>query len=427
MATVATRTREEIRQLVEEKARRAKAVAPVMASLSTEVKNRALLNMADALWERREFIFERNTEDVENARHAGLSPALIDRLLLNEGRLESICKSLHEVAALPDPVGEIIEGWKRPNGLVLQKVRVPIGVIAVIYESRPNVTVDSAALCLKAGNCVVLRGGKEALNSNIALASVITQAAAEAGVPADAIQLIDIPEREAAQELMRLNGLIDLLIPRGGMSLIRYVVENATVPTIETGAGNCHVYVHADADLEMAVNIIVNAKTQRPSVCNAAETLLVHKDIAEQFLPMAARALQEKGVELRGCERTQKILPDVKPATEEDWATEYLDLILALKVVDDLDEAIDHINRYGTKHSEAIVTKSLDAAKKFCERVDAAAVYVNASTRWTDGYEFGLGAEIGISTQKLHARGPMGLRELTTYKWVIFGDGQIRK
>jgi glutamate-5-semialdehyde dehydrogenase len=427
MATVTTRTREEIRQLVEEKARRAKAVAPIMASLSTEVKNRALLNMADALWERREFIFERNAEDVENARHANLSPALIDRLLLNEGRLESICKSLHEVAALPDPVGEIIEGWKRPNGLVLQKVRVPIGVIAVIYESRPNVTVDSAALCLKAGNCVVLRGGKEALNSNIALASVITQAAAEAGVPADAIQLIDIPEREAAQELMRLNGLIDLLIPRGGMSLIRYVVENATVPTIETGAGNCHVYVHADADLEMAVNIIVNAKTQRPSVCNAAETLLVHKDIAEQFLPTAAKALREKGVELRGCERTQKILPDVKPATEEDWATEYLDLILAVKVVDDLDEAIDHINRYGTKHSEAIVTKSLDAAKKFCERVDAAAVYVNASTRWTDGYEFGLGAEIGISTQKLHARGPMGLRELTTYKWVIFGDGQIRK
>jgi glutamate-5-semialdehyde dehydrogenase len=427
MATVATRTREEIRQLVEEKARRAKAVAPIMASLSTEVKNRALLNMADALWERREFIFERNAEDVENARHANLSPALIDRLLLNEGRLESICKSLHEVAALPDPVGEIIEGWKRPNGLVLQKVRVPIGVIAVIYESRPNVTVDSTALCLKAGNCVVLRGGKEALNSNIALASVITQAAAEAGVPADAIQLIDIPEREAAQELMRLNGLIDLLIPRGGMSLIRYVVENATVPTIETGAGNCHVYVHADADLEMAVNIIVNAKTQRPSVCNAAETLLVHKDISEQFLPIAAKALREKGVELRGCERTQKILPDVKPATEEDWATEYLDLILAVKVVDDLNEAIDHINRYGTKHSEAIVTKSLDAAKKFCERVDAAAVYVNASTRWTDGYEFGLGAEIGISTQKLHARGPMGLRELTTYKWVIFGDGQIRK
>lgn len=427
MATVAIRTREEIRQLVEEKARRAKAVAPIMASLSTEFKNRALLNMADALWERREFIFERNAEDVENARHANLSPALIDRLLLNEGRLESICKSLHEVAALPDPVGEIIEGWKRPNGLVLQKVRVPIGVIAVIYESRPNVTVDSAALCLKAGNCVVLRGGKEALNSNIALASVITQAAAEAGVPADAIQLIDIPEREAAQELMRLNGLIDLLIPRGGMSLIRYVVENATVPTIETGAGNCHVYVHADADLAMAVNIIVNAKTQRPSVCNAAETLLVHKDISEQFLPIAAKALREKGVELRGCERTQKILPDVKPATEEDWATEYLDLILAVKVVDDLDEAIDHINRYGTKHSEAIVTKSLDAAKKFCERVDAAAVYVNASTRWTDGYEFGLGAEIGISTQKLHARGPMGLRELTTYKWVIFGDGQIRK
>ncbi len=423
---VATRTKEEIQKLVEEKARRAKAVAPVMASLSTEVKNRALLHVADALWERRDFIFERNAEDVEAARHAGFSPALIDRLLLNEGRLESICKSLHEVAALPDPVGEIMEGWKRPNGLVLQKVRVPLGVIGVIYESRPNVTVDSAALCLKAGNCVVLRGGKEALNSNIALASVIAQAAADAGVPADAIQLIDIPEREAAQAMMRLNGLMDVLVPRGGAGLIRYVVENATVPVIETGAGNCHVYVHADADLDMAVNIVINAKTQRPSVCNAAETLLVHKDFAEQFLPMAAKALREKGVELRGCERTQKILPDVKPATEEDWETEYLDLILAVKVVDSLEEAIEHINGYGTKHSEAIVTKSLDAAKKFCEQVDAAAVYVNASTRWTDGYEFGLGAEIGISTQKLHARGPMGLRELTTYKWVVWGEGQIR-
>lgn len=427
MTTATSRTQVEVRQLVEEKARRAKTVAPVVAALPTEVKNRALLNMADALWERRDFIFERNAEDVESARHAGLSPALIDRLLLNEGRLEGICKSLHEVAALPDPVGEIVEGWKRPNGLVLQKVRVPIGVIGVIYESRPNVTVDSVALCLKSGNCVVLRGGKEALNSNIALASVITQAAADAGVPADAIQLIDTPDREAAQVLMRLNGLIDLLIPRGGMGLIRYVVENATVPTIETGAGNCHVYVHADADLDMAVNIIVNAKTQRPSVCNAAETLLVHRDIADRFLPKAAQALWEKGVELRGCERTRKILPEAKPATEEDWETEYLDLVLAVKVVDSLDDAIAHINRYGTKHSEAIVTRDLQAARRFCELVDAAAVYVNASTRWTDGYEFGLGAEIGISTQKLHARGPMGLRELTTYKWVIWGEGQIRK
>ncbi|GBC98448.1 Gamma-glutamyl phosphate reductase [bacterium HR17] len=427
MTTATSRTQVEVRQLVEEKARRAKTVAPVVAALPTEVKNRALLNMADALWERRDFIFERNAEDVESARHAGLSPALIDRLLLNEERLEGICKSLHEVAALPDPVGEIVEGWKRPNGLVLQKVRVPIGVIGVIYESRPNVTVDSVALCLKSGNCVVLRGGKEALNSNIALASVITQAAADAGVPADAIQLIDTPDREAAQVLMRLNGLIDLLIPRGGMGLIRYVVENATVPTIETGAGNCHVYVHADADLDMAVNIIVNAKTQRPSVCNAAETLLVHRDIADRFLPKAAQALWEKGVELRGCERTRKILPEAKPATEEDWETEYLDLVLAVKVVDSLDDAIAHINRYGTKHSEAIVTRDLQAARRFCELVDAAAVYVNASTRWTDGYEFGLGAEIGISTQKLHARGPMGLRELTTYKWVIWGEGQIRK
>lgn len=427
MATGSVRTIEEIRQVVEEKAQKAKSVAPIVASLTTEVKNRALLNMAEAIWERKVFILERNTEDVENARHEGLSPALIDRLLLNEGRLEIICQSLREVAALPDPVGEIIEGWKRPNGLVLQKVRVPIGVIGVIYESRPNVTVDSVALCLKSGNCIVLRGGKEALNSNIALASVIAQAAADAGVPSDAIQLIDIPEREAAQILMRLNGLIDLLIPRGGMGLIRYVVENATVPTIETGAGNCHVYVHEDADIDMAVKIIVNAKTQRPSVCNAAETLLVHKNIAEKFLPKASKALMEKGVELRGCERTRQLVPEAKPATEEDWATEFLDLILAVKVVDSLEEAIEHINTYGTKHSEAIVTKSIDTAKKFCEQVDAAAVYVNASTRWTDGYEFGLGAEIGISTQKLHARGPMGLRELTTYKWVIWGEGQIRK
>ncbi len=422
-----THSLEEIQRIVTEKAQKAKGVAPLLASLPTEVKNRALLNIAEALWERQEFILERNMEDVEAARHAGLSPALIDRLLLNEGRLESICKSLHEVVALPDPIGEIIEGWKRPNGLVLQKVRVPIGVVGVIYESRPNVTVDSAALCLKSGNCVVLRGGKEALNSNIALTSIIQQAIAEAGIPADAVQLIDIPEREAAQVLMRLNGLIDLLIPRGGMGLIKYVVENATVPTIETGAGNCHVYVHADADIDMAVSIIVNAKTQRPSVCNAAETLLVHKDIAEAFLPKAAKALMERGVELRGCERTQQLVPEAKPATEEDWATEFLDLILAVKIVDSLEEAIEHINRYGTKHSEAIVTKSLDAARKFCDQVDAAAVYVNASTRWTDGYEFGLGAEIGISTQKLHARGPMGLRELTTYKWVIWGEGQIRK
>lgn len=426
MASI-SRSPEEICQIVKEKACKAKSVAPVVASLSTEVKNRALLSMAEKLWERRDFIFERNAEDVEAARRANLSPAFIDRLLLNEGRLESICKGLLEVAALPDPIGEIIEGWKCPNGLVLQKVRVPLGIVGVIYESRPNVTVDSAALCLKAGNCVVLRGGKEALNSNISLASVIEQAVAEEGVPADAIQLIDIPEREGAQEMMKLNDLIDVLIPRGGPGLIRYVVENATVPVIETGAGNCHVYVHEDADLEMAVSIIVNAKTQRPSVCNAAETLLVHRNIAESFLPKAAQALREKGVELRGCERTQQIVTDVKPATEEDWATEFLALILAVKVVDSLEEAIDHINRYGTKHSEAIVTKGLNAARKFCEGVDAAAIYVNASTRWTDGYEFGLGAEIGISTQKLHARGPMGLRELTTYKWVVWGEGQIRR
>lgn len=425
--SVIVRKEGEIRRLVEEKAKRAKAVTSVVAGLPTEVKNKALAKMADALWERRDFLLERNGEDVEEARRAGYPSAFLDRLLLTESRIESLCQRLHEVITLPDPVGEILEGWKRPNGLLLQKVRVPIGVIGVIYESRPDVTVDSAALCLKAGNCVVLRGGKEALNSNIALASVIAQAAADADVPPDAIQLIDIPEREGAKVLMGLNGLIDLLIPRGGRELIRYVIENATVPVIETGAGNCHVYVDKEADIDMAVRLIVNAKTQRPSVCNAAETLLVHEDIAPKFLPLAVKALREKGVEIRGCDRTRRLIPDVKPATEEDYATEFLSLILAVKVVKDIGEAIDHINRYGTRHSEAIVTGDVKAAREFCELVDAAVVYVNASTRWTDGYEFGLGSEVGISTQKLHARGPMGLRELTSYKWVVWGDGQVRE
>ncbi len=419
-----------IEQMVEEKARQAKAVAPIVASLSTDVKNRALLNIAEALIDRREYILSRNSEDVEQARRKRLSEALIDRLLLNEARIEAMSESLRQVAALPDPVGEIIEGWKRPNGLIIQKVRVPLGVIGIIYEARPNVTVDSAALCLKAGNCVVLKGGSEALQSNIALTNVIKQALSEAGVPQEAVQLLDTPERAAAQHLMRLNQYIDVLIPRGGAGLIRYVMENATVPVIETGVGNCHVYVDASANLDMAEEIVFNAKCQRPSVCNAAETLLVHKDIADEFLPRMAKRLLEAGVEIRGCQETLRILPQhpkVIPASDEDWDTEYLDLILAVKVVSSLDEAIEHINRHGTKHTEAIVTSDLKSAQRFCAEVDAAAVFVNASTRFTDGFEFGLGAEIGISTQKLHARGPMGLRELTTYKYVIYGDGQVRK
>ncbi len=423
---VTARTAEEIWRIVESKAKKAKSVAPVVASLSTDTKNKALLNMAQSLWDRRTEILEANAQDVSEGKEGGLSPALIDRLLLNESRIKGMMVSLEEVAALPDPVGEIIEGWRRPNGLVLQKVRVPFGVVGVIYESRPNVTVDSAGLCLKAGNCVVLRGGKEALRSNIALWNVIADAVYEAGVPREAIQLVDIPDREGARAMMRMNEFLDLLIPRGGSGLIKYVVENATVPVIETGAGNCHVYVDRNADLEMAVKIIVNAKTQRPSVCNAAETLLVEESIAREFLPKAAEALRAKGVELRGCELTRQILPDVKPATHEDWYAEYLDLILAVKVVKGVDEAIDHINHYGTHHSEAIVTNDIRTARRFCQMVDSAAVYVNASTRWTDGYEFGLGSEIGISTQKAHARGPMGLRELTTYKWIVWGDGQVR-
>ncbi|MCS7254804.1 MAG: glutamate-5-semialdehyde dehydrogenase [Armatimonadota bacterium] len=419
-----------VEQMVEEKARQAKAVAPIVANMPTDIKNRALINIAEAIVDRREYILSRNSEDIEQARKNKLSEALIDRLLLNEARIEAMSESLRQVAALPDPVGEIIEGWKRPNGLVIQKVRVPLGVIGIIYEARPNVTVDSAALCLKAGNCVVLKGGSEALQSNIALTNVIKQAISEAGIPQEAVQLLDTPERAAAQHLMRLNQYIDVLIPRGGAGLIRYVMENATVPVIETGVGNCHVYVDASADLNMAEEIVFNAKCQRPSVCNAAETLLVHKEIASEFLPRVAKRLIEAGVEIRGCQETLRILPQDKkviPATDEDWDTEYLDLILAVKVVSSLDEAIEHINRHGTKHTEAIVTRDLKSAQRFCAEVDAAAVFVNASTRFTDGFEFGLGAEIGISTQKLHARGPMGLRELTTYKYVIYGDGQVRK
>ncbi len=405
---------------------RAKDAALKLAVLSTSDKNGALQAMARSLEERSAIILEANVRDMEAARNKGLSNALLDRLLLTQDRIEEMAAGLRALVALPDPVGEVVRMWTRPNGLQIGKMRVPLGVIGMIYEARPNVTVDAAGLCLKAGNAVILRGGSEAFNSNQAIAQVISNAATGAGLPPGTIQLVSTTDREAVNIMLRMNEYIDVLIPRGGAGLIQTVVQNATVPVLETGIGNCHTYVEEDADLEMAERIVINAKTQRPGVCNAMETLLVHAGVAPVFLPRAAAALQARGVELRGCPRTLEILPDAVPATEEDWKTEYLGLILAVRVVDDLEEAIHHINTYGTKHSEAIITGSYAKARAFLQRVDAAAVFVNASTRFTDGYQFGFGAEIGISTQKMHARGPMGLEEMTTIKYIIYGDGQIR-
>ncbi len=404
----------------------AKRASYRLAGISTDVKNKALQAMAKALEEREEMILAANQVDMDEGRAKGLNNALLDRLLLTPERIKEMADGLRELVGLPDPVGEVTGMWTRPNGLRIGRMRVPLGVVGMIYEARPNVTVDAAGLCLKSGNAVILRGGSEALNSNIALANVISTAAVGAGIPEGAIQLVQRTDREAVNIMMRMNDYIDVLIPRGGAGLIRAVIDNATVPVLQTGVGNCHVYVEEDADLEMAVRIVVNAKTQRPGVCNAMETLLVHEKVAPQFLPVVSAALREKGVELRGCERTREILPDCLPATEEDWKTEYLALILAVKVVKDIEDAIEHINTYGTGHSEAIVTGSYEKACRFVQGVDAAAVLVNASTRFTDGYQFGFGAEIGISTQKLHARGPMGLQELTTTKFIIFGNGQVR-
>jgi glutamate-5-semialdehyde dehydrogenase len=397
-----------------------------LAGISTRVKNEALQAMARSLEERSDMILEANREDMEAARSKGLSKALLDRLLLTPERVAEMADGLRAVAALPDPVGEVIRMWTRPNGLQIGKMRVPLGVIGIIYEARPNVTVDAASLCLKAGNAVILRGGSEAFNSNQAITRVISKAATGAGIPPGAIQLVPTTDREAVNIMLKMNAYIDVLIPRGGAGLIQTVVNNATVPVLETGVGNCHTYVEEDADLDMAEQIVINAKTQRPGVCNAMETLLVHSGVAGAFLPRVAAALRARGVELRGCPRTREILPEVAPATEEDWKTEYLDLILAVKVVDGLEEAIRHISTYGTRHSEAIVTASYAKARAFLQQVDAAAVFVNASTRFTDGYQFGFGAEIGISTQKMHARGPMGLEELTSIKYIIYGDGQVR-
>ena len=405
---------------------RAREAAQAMAALTTEAKNRALEEMARALVARTAEILAANEEDRRGGRESGLSDALMDRLMLTEGRIEEMAAGLREVAALPDPVGEIVEGWRLPNGLDIEKVRVPMGVIGIIYEARPNVTVDAAGLCLKSGSAVILRGSSSAINSNRILAEVIARAAEAAGLPSGCVQLIVSTDRESAVELMHLHDYVDVLIPRGGAGLIRTVVEESTVPVIETGVGNCHTYVDADADLEMALKIVINAKTHRPGVCNAMETMLVHSDIAVEFLPRAAEALRERGVALRGDEVARNILPDIEAASEKDWYEEYLDLILAIRVVPSLSEAIRHINTYGSRHSDAIVTANYEAARRFAKEVDSADVYINASTRFTDGNQYGLGAEIGISTQKLHARGPMSLRELTSTKFIIYGDGQVR-
>ncbi len=412
---------------VEEQGRRAKAAAVKLATMTTRQKDAGLEAMASALEADIATILERNSEDVAAGRSEGMSDALMDRLTLTEARVREMAAGLREVAALRDPVGEVVDGWRLPNGLEVLKVRVPLGVVGIIYEARPNVTVDAAGLCLKSGNAVLLRGSSSAVNSNSVLVDVISAAAEKAGLPADSVQLLRSTDREAAREMMRLHGLIDVLIPRGGAGLIKTVVENSSVPVIETGTGNCHVYVDEGADLEMAAAIIVNAKTQRPGVCNAAETMLVHREVAGAFLPRADRELREKGVVLRGDAATREIIPGAEEANEDDWYEEYLDLILAVKVVDGIDEAISHISRYGSGHSETIVTSDYRRAQRFVEEVDSAAVYVNASTRFTDGGVFGMGAEIGISTQKLHARGPMSLPELTSTKFIIYGEGQVRE
>jgi len=407
-------------------AKLAKEAARKLAYLSTDVKNKALSNMAYALKKEMGSILSANERDMKNAKEKGITGALLDRLRLDERRIDEMAQGLLEIAALADPVGEVVSMWVRPNGLEVGKVRVPLGVIGIIYEARPNVTVDAAGLCLKAGNAVLLRGGSEAINSNIAIARVIAKAAEDVGVPSGAISIVEDTSRETVSEMLKLRDYIDVLIPRGGAGLIKAVVENATVPVIETGVGNCHIYVDEYADLDKACKILINAKCQRPGVCNAAETLLVHRSIAEEFLPKVLKELKTNKVEIRGCEKTVSIVDWVKEACENDYETEFLDLIIAVKVVESLNEAVEHIRRYGTKHSECIVTESYTNARKFLKQVDAAAVYVNASTRFTDGNQFGFGAEIGISTQKLHARGPMGLKELTSTKYVIYGDGHIR-
>jgi glutamate-5-semialdehyde dehydrogenase len=383
--------------------------------------------MAGALEGSTQAILSANTKDVEAAKARGMKATLLDRLILDERRVKSMARCLREVAELPDPVGAIVNTWTRPNGLIIGQLRVPLGVVGVIYESRPDVTSDAAGICIKSGNAIILRGGSDAINSNVAVGEILREALTNTGVPADAIQVISSTERSIAEEFMRMRGYVDVLIPRGGAGLIKTVIEKASIPVIETGTGNCHIYVEEDAELDKATRIVVNAKCQRPGTCNAAEKLLVHEAVAQRFLPTVIEALRAEGVEVRGDENTIKTVWDVKRATEEDWYTEYSDLIMAVKVVKGLDEAIAHINKYGTKHSDAILTPSFEKATRFIQEVDSAAVYWNASTRFTDGNQFGLGAEIGISTQKIHARGPMSAQHLTTTKYFVIGTGQIRQ
>lgn len=411
---------------IRKKAILARSTTRILAGLEAEKKNAALQVVADALLLHKAEILRENEQDLAAGAAAGISSALADRLTLTEKRLAEMAEGLYQLCRLPDPIGEVLEVRELENGLRIEKVRVPLGVIGMIYEARPNVTVDAAGLALKTGNAIVLRGSSSAFHSNRALTRVIRQALVQTEIPPDAIQLVEDLERKAVQELMTANGLIDVIIPRGGAGLIQRVVRDSTVPVLETGVGNCHLYVDRAADAEMAQAIVLNAKTDRPAVCNAAETLLVQREWAQNHLPGLCRALSESGVEIRGCTVTRELVPGVKEATEDDWDTEYLDLILAVKVVDSLADALDHIEKHGTRHSEAIITEDKEAARTFFAGVDAAAVYHNASTRFTDGGQFGFGAEIGISTQKLHARGPMGLKEMTSYQYRIHGDGQVR-
>ena len=412
---------------LEEIGSRAKEVSRVLNNLGSTPKNEGLKAVAQALLDGKDKILEANQKDVQAALAKGMNPGLVDRLSLNEARIQAMAEGLLQVATLDDPVGEVISMKPRPNGLLIGQKRVPLGVIGMIYEARPNVTADAFGLCFKSGNAVILKGGSDALESNKAIVVQIREGLKSAGLPEDAVQLIESTDREVTRQFMRLNDYLDVLIPRGSAGLIRSVVENSTVPVIETGTGNCHIFVDESADLDMALNIIFNAKTQRIGVCNACESLVVHRAVAEEFLPLLKARLDEKQVEIRADQEACALVDGFVPAAEEDWGREYLDYILSLKLVDSIDEAIAHINRYNTKHSEAIITSDYANAQRFLNEIDAAAVYVNASTRFTDGFEFGFGAEIGISTQKLHARGPMGLKELTTTKYIIYGNGQVRQ
>jgi glutamate-5-semialdehyde dehydrogenase len=417
----------DIKRYVSEKAGKAKMASRKLANLSTEIKNNALFKMAAGLELEADRLILENGKDLVEAEQKGLSKAMIDRLTLNSERIKTMADGLREVAALPDPVGDVLKMWRRPNGMQVGRMRVPIGLIGIIYESRPNVTADSAALCLKSGNGVLLRGGSEAVHSNNAIVDVLSRAGAEVGVPEGAVSFIENPDRACVMEMLKLNQLVDLIIPRGGEGLIRMVSENSTIPVIKHDKGVCHVYVDSKADRDMAGEICFNAKVQRPGTCNAMETMLVHKDIASDFLPSMLGRFKNAGVEIRGCSRTKAIVPDVIAAVDKDWDTEYNDLILNVKVVDAMDAAMDHIAAHGSQHSEAIVTGDYARALRFQREVDASAVFVNASTRLNDGFEFGLGAEIGISTTRIHARGPMGLEELTSTKFIVFGNGQIRR